>query len=229
MFVICIEDVRYLDKIKRFPDISKRQKIEDKFLEREEFLILTKEMNVESWRLLTLFLGLSGMRIGEAIALTDDDVDFKNNTIYITKTYDYVNEETTSPKTYTSTREIHMQPELKEVARHLQNYMMRQRLMYGYEKQNLFLQNEKGHHIQYWSYNKYIKENALRILKRPKVTPHILRHTHTCLLAERGIPLETITRRLGHSDSTITKRVYLHVTKKMKEQDNLMLDQASIL
>ena len=40
------------------------------------------------------------------------------------------------------------------------------------------------------------------------------------LMAEQGVPLDVISRRLGHSDSRITMNIYFHVTKKMREKDN---------
>lgn len=40
------------------------------------------------------------------------------------------------------------------------------------------------------------------------VTPHVLRHTAATLMAEAGRPMEEIAAVLGHSDSTITERVY---------------------
>lgn len=40
------------------------------------------------------------------------------------------------------------------------------------------------------------------------VSPHVLRHTAACWMAEDGIPMEEIARVLGHSDSRITAQVY---------------------
>jgi integrase len=61
------------------------------------------------------------------------------------------------------------------------------------------------------------------------ITPHILRHTHTSLLAEEGIPLDTISRRLGHTDSALTLQIYTHITEKRKAKDNAMLSAVKIL
>lgn len=61
------------------------------------------------------------------------------------------------------------------------------------------------------------------------LTPHCLRHTHVALLAENGMPLDMISRRLGHQDSRITREVYFHVTEKLKEKENKMLQKVSIL
>ena len=49
------------------------------------------------------------------------------------------------------------------------------------------------------------------------------------MLAEAGVPLETISRRLGHSDSKITREVYMHVTEGMKRQDRERLEKVRIL
>ena len=49
------------------------------------------------------------------------------------------------------------------------------------------------------------------------------------MLSENGVPLETITRRLGHEDSEITRLVYLHVTKKMKQNDNERIAAVKIM
>ena len=48
-------------------------------------------------------------------------------------------------------------------------------------------------------------------------------------VAEAGVPLETISRRLGHSDGHTTRDVYFHVTKRMEEHDRRLLDTVQIL
>jgi integrase len=40
------------------------------------------------------------------------------------------------------------------------------------------------------------------------VTPHVLRHTAACRLAESGAPMSEIAQILGHSDSRTTERIY---------------------
>ncbi|WP_430521889.1 tyrosine-type recombinase/integrase [Limosilactobacillus vaginalis] len=55
------------------------------------------------------------------------------------------------------------------------------------------------------------------------LSSHTFRHTHVSKLAEMGVPLYIIQKRLGHSDSEITSRVYLHVTKKAQEKYNSII------
>lgn len=223
-----INDISYLDKIQPLPDVTYRQKIENKYLEADEFICLVNEMDMLHWKLLSKFLGLSGLRIGEAIALNKSDIDFNNRLIHVTKTYDPNNLVESSPKTPSSHRDIYMQDELYEVSKEINSFMLRQCLANGY-KSCLFLQSKDGNHIRYYAYNKYVRENALRVLKREKTTPHIFRHTHTCMLAENGVQLETITRRLGHEDSRITKEVYSHVTKRIRQNDYDQISQIRIM
>ena len=47
-------------------------------------------------------MALSGLRVGELIALDRIDVDFKNKVIHVTKNYDYINQIVTSPKSFCS-------------------------------------------------------------------------------------------------------------------------------
>lgn len=223
-----IENISYLDKIERFSDISHKEKIQDKYLEFSELKTLITGMTEERWILLTEFLALSGLRFGEAAALLKEDVDIKNNFIHVTKTFDSINLVTTSPKTLCSNRDVYIQPELSAICRSIRAYMLRQSLRYGYEPTELFLADITGKHIPYYTYNKYLRENSLRLVGRA-ITPHALRHTHASLLLENGINIETISRRLGHEDSKITKEIYLHITERLKEKDNEQISKVNLM
>jgi integrase len=51
---------------------------------------------------------------------------------------------------------------------------------------------------------------ALRRRKLPSVTLHSLRHAHASALIDSGMDVLTISRRLGHSNPSITLNVYAH-------------------
>ena len=101
-----IEDIRWLDKLEKEKDVAKQEKLEEKFLESEELKLLLDNMSVPKWRMLAELTALSGLRIGEAIALSDTDVDLNNREIHITKTRDAVNKATNYPNTEKSYRVI---------------------------------------------------------------------------------------------------------------------------
>lgn len=223
-----LSDITFLDKIEPFKDIPHKVKIQDKYLENDELKILLDGMDDTVWRLLTELLVLSGLRFGEAAALKKCDVDFEYHVIRITKTFDSVNELVTAPKSTCSIRDVYMQEELNTVCKELNTEMLKRRLMNGIKNSPLFLFDAQGGHIHYYAYNKYLKENSLRLIGR-KITPHALRHTHASLLLENGVSIDTISRRLGHENSKVTKEIYLHVTEKLKEKDNEKIAHINIL
>lgn len=223
-----ITDISFLDKIEPFKDTTHREKIQDKYLESDEVTQLLDSMKTDMWRLLTEFLVLSGLRIGEALALTKKDIDFKASQIHVTKTYDTENKIVTPPKTMCSTRDVYMQEGLVSVCRQIKSLMLRQRLMNGYEDNELFFRWTDGGYLHYDAYRKYLRESAAKALGR-KITPHTLRHTHASLLLENGISVDTISRRLGHENSKVTREIYLHVTKKLKERDDQQISKIKIM
>ena len=223
-----LSDIRYLDKITTLKNTDKIAKLQNKFLESDELALLLKGMKNENWRDLTHFLALSGLRCGEAIALDISDIDFKNKIISVNKTYDTIHHIVTDPKTLDSNREVYMQPELEELCNEIYRKNLRKKVNTG-SKSKLFFCDIDGNYYEYPAYNKYLKENAKAILNRDNVTTHVLRHTHTSLMAEKGVPLDVISRRLGHKNSAVTRNIYFHVTKVQKELDNQAVAKVTLL
>ena len=42
------------------------------------------------------------------------------------------------------------------------------------------------------------------------VTCHGLRHTYCSILLSQGVPIQTVSKYMGHSDSSVTLKVYSH-------------------
>ena len=92
----------------------------------------------------------------------------------------------------------------------------------------LFIPNvHTGGYLSYQTYLCHIKGASCTTLHK-EITPHKLRHTHASLLAETMTP-EQISRRLGHHDDEITKKIYIHVTQRMKDKDNADVDSISFI
>lgn len=217
-----VRDVSWLVKLKPVKDEKKVQKLSEKYLESEELKILLDNIKVERWENLTLFLTLTGMRLGEAFALDYTDIDLKERQIRVTKNYDPNNDLITTTKNVSSTRDVFIQDELLPLCRKLKSAAATERLIKGNGK----VFSPSGN--SYRAYEKYFAENTTSLFGR-KLTPHALRHTHVALLAEQGIPLETISRRLGHSNSKVTREVYFHVTKQLKKREDSMLRNIALL
>lgn len=205
-------------KLSAFPDKSEREKISDKYLEKGELKKLLDGMKAEHWKNLTRLLALSGLRIGEALALEYDDIDLSQRLIHVTKTFDRTTGTITSPKTADSVRDVFMQNELLKLCRKLITSAKKKALEHGYQSTILFCDHD-GSRYSYDVYEKYLRENSEKILGR-KITSHVMRHTMTSLFAEAGVPLDVIARRLGHHDSRLTRDIYLHCTQAQREKDN---------
>ena len=223
-----VQNRNLIDKLQYFKETkTKREKIEDKYLEPEEIAKLLDYMTDRKrwqWFYLTKFLILSGLRIGEAIALTSDDV---GTHIHVDKTYDAVNNEITPPKTITSNRDVYVQKELELLIKQYRLYQKESDFEAGV-RSNLFFHNKNGGYISYYAYEKYLRETSKKTLER-KITVHALRHTHASLLLAEGVDIENISQRLGHENSRITKEIYLHVVEKLKSKYNQQLKDVKIL
>lgn len=200
-----LSNVDWIDRLTYYPD-RKKDRIVEKYLEKDELTAVIGAMNVQKWKLLTEFLILTGMRIGEALALTPKDVDSSTRLITIDKTYVMELRKVTEPKTYNSYREIYIQDELTDVITEI-------------NPGTRYFFEEKGKPYHYDAYRKYLAETTDKTIGR-RLTPHALRHTACSLWAAEGIQWETIARRLGHgADAKVTKEVYFHVTQKLKEKE----------
>ena len=212
-----VSDISFLDKIERFSDVPHKTKIADKYLESDELRLVLIKMEHPFWPMLVEFMALSGLRCGEAIALEKSDIDLKENVIHVSKTYDSINKIVSSAKTDNSIDDVVIQPQLKDCIRRINAFMTRQSLRNGY-KTNLFMSDKNGKPVHYDAFNKYFRENCEAIIGK-RLTTHSLRHTHASLLFEQGFTLDEVSRRLRHGDSKITRDVYIHVTKKLREKD----------
>lgn len=219
-----IKDISFIDKLDKYKDDTRKKKRENKYLESHELKILLKNMRNERYMIFTKFLVLTGMRIGEALALDISDLDMKERIIHVTKTYDTNNFVVSSAKTDSSTRDVYMQDELYALCKEIRMQALEKKLQTGF---NALFQN-KGKRYTIGNYTEHLKRDSKEFINH-EITPHALRHTCVALMAEQKIPLEVISRRLGHHDSKVTREIYFHVTESLKRKDNEQLKSVKIL
>lgn len=175
-----VDNISYLDRLqkKRVPPV--RVIDAEKYLEHDEIDALLACMTIEKWRLLTEFLILSGLRIGEAIALNDKDVDTEHRYIHVTKTYSMQIHEISTTKTEMSERDVYMQDELLKCSMEIKKYMKEEQMKYAY-RTVLFISDDDGNFFHYDAFRQYFGDCCERTIHR-RLTPHALRHTHraTC-------------------------------------------------
>ncbi|MGX7375266.1 tyrosine-type recombinase/integrase [Enterococcus asini] len=207
-------------------DDAAREKIENKYLEKDEAEKLIKELyrrpsTYHAGRLAE-FMYLTGCRIGEAVILNPQDFDNDYTTVAITGTIDYGNgfrqAKKGPPKTPTSNRVIDLTNRCTElVKRTIDETKLASLTTNDYLEGEYLFVSKNGTPMPYNSFNLALARAGKRVgLEHKTLTSHIFRHTHVSLLAENGIQLAAIMERVGHDDSEITTKIYTHVTKKMR-------------
>ena len=146
-------------------------------------------------------LFFSGIRIGEARALTKDDIDFTTNTITISKTFNLTSGIST-PKTKNSYRKVVI-PE--RVCGYIKEMFDGFYVLPEYPFQFRMPRTVAVH------LKSYCTEAGVTV-----ITPHGFRHSHASMLIRRQVPINAIASRLGDTVAEVL-RTYSHC---YKEQDS---------
>lgn len=185
--------------------VPKHTAADKRYLTEGELKKIDKADLIPQDRALINVLRYTGMRIGEATALTVGDVDFKSGFITVNKTN--ASGHIFPPKTKAGERRIPM-PKVLQTA--LKNYVEE----YIEERDDdLLFATSKGRtwsHAEIWRRFEAIKKAVFGDDAPPDFTPHIFRHTYTHDLVAAGIPPLTAQVLLGHSSYAITLKVYAH-------------------
>ncbi|WP_318616759.1 site-specific integrase [Sporosarcina sp. YIM B06819] len=187
----------------------------------KEFLsCLEQESNYKAYAFFRL-LSYSGIRKGEALALTWDDLDFKTNQIRISKAISRGKNNQLYlklPKTRRS-RIIKMDGRTMDILKVWKKKQKQDYLILGFntsQPKQLVFSNELNEYIQPTKTRKWIL-HVQEKYKLDKITTHGLRHTHCTLSIESGANLKEVQDRLGHNDIKTTMNIYAHVTEEAQE------------
>jgi integrase/recombinase XerD len=186
------KDVRYLPVVKKI-----------RYLDNAEIENLLKACDYLVKPVIQTFL-YTGMRLGEVLNLSWDDVDFKYNVIRVRPNENW------SPKNRRE-RVIPMHPNLVKI-------------LSGLKKQSgpVFL-TMSGNRLDHTTLQEKFRAARRRAKLKEKATIHTLRHTFASHLAQNGVDLYRISKLLGHS-SVKTTEIYAHLTKSNLEESLGSLD-----
>ena len=201
------------EEFKKFIEIAKRQAIEKQ----------KKEKNMYEWNFYVFFniAYYTGLRKGEIHALrwNDIDNDYLSVKHSITQKLKGKTDVETPPKNKSSIRTLQIPLPLVKI---LKEHKKGQMQLPNFSEDNRVLGDSKclrDTTIQKRNmlYSSLAKVKTIRI--------HDFRHSHASLLANMGINIQEIARRLGHSNVEMTWNTYAHLYPKEEEKAIAILNE----
>lgn len=180
----------------------------------------------------------TGLRKGEALALTWGDVDFKKNIIKVNKSVSFVGgmPQLKTPKTDAGYREVPLLKDLKAALKKPK----------GAKAEDPIFAKESGGYLAQKTYERrwkhYCKDTGLVSVAceerkdkngrnytykkyTPTLTAHQLRHGYATILFEAGVDEYTAQRLLGHADIATTRAIYTHLREKQRGRSITKLEE----
>lgn len=163
----------------------------------DEDLQIIKDSVHLPFGLFPFFLMYTGCRPGEALAVTDKDIDRIKKSIRINKSVFFMNNKAQikTPKTEKGNRSVVLLDRLMEQIPKFKGYL------FGGEKPL-----DGNEYTVLWK--AYKQDTGITL------TPYQLRHAYATTLFEAGIDEMDAQRLMGHSNIAITKNIYTHIRQE---------------
>lgn len=156
----------------------------------------------------------TGLRCGEALALTYGDIDQNAGVIHVTKSVYYSdnNPRLKSPKSSAGVRDVPILDPLKP-------YLPKSK------DRSLYLFSEDGGvtPLREHKFQQLWREYSERI--GITCTPHQLRHSYATMLFECGVDVKDAQDLLGHSTAAMTQDVYTHIRNARRKQTAQLINE----
>lgn len=171
------------------------------------------EEDESMYKLIFEILFWTGGRCGELLGIFLKDLDFRNNTININKTFYRRNKQDflTSPKTESSNRKVTVP-----------DFLMREIKSYTdslYEIRD----NDRIFQITDRAIQKKLKSKS-EMLGLTPIRIHDMRHSHIAFLIEKNVQPLVIAQRVGHDSVNTTMNIYGHLYPNKQKQIADMLN-----
>lgn len=198
------------------------KKIEAKAMTVEEmdrFLDLINQEDIR-WKAAFLVLLGTGLRIGELLALTWEDIDFEECMISVNKGLSRTKEGLVveATKTVKSNRVV---PVPKATMKALEELKESRKIVSIDKKidgKSLVFQTKNGTHIIPRNFQRKFYSLRKKAGVSDEISVHGLRHTFATRLLEVGEDMRVIMELLGHAEISTTANIYSHVQANTKRK-----------
>ena len=187
----------------------------------EKSLIFKAELE-DNERLFLLIMLYAGLRRGEALALTINDIDRDKNIICVHQNLIFDKnkpEIKPSPKSDAGNRNV---PIVLALQNFLYPYIDKMNGNYIFTMKNGELITKSSFRKMWDRIIKKLNAAAGGTSKKTiiadDITPHIFRHTYATMLYYAGVDLKTAQQLLGHSSSQITLDIYTHLDNSKTDE-----------
>lgn len=178
----------------------------------------------------------AGLRRGELLALTWQDINLNDGTISVSKAVEYIDSKPNlkSTKTSSGIRTVKMPSILTDFLRRQREQSNTIRIISardGSIPKRTVWSNYWKRYMQHlnlvYGYDGDAGDVPTRELemKIETFTPHQLRHTYATLLYQAGVDPLTARDQMGHTDIKTTLGIYTHLDKKYKRDSMSRLDE----
>ena len=185
-------------------------------IQAKQLLVLLQKAPGMYRRAVTLLL-LTGLRRGELLGLEWKDIHWKNKTLNVERTSQYLSGRgvfTDATKNKTSKRPISISDQAIALLQEQLLWQQRQRYKAGsnWISSDRIITSENGaamrpDRLTHW-FSRFIKGTDL-----PPIHLHSLRHTYATLCIANGIPITAVAAQLGHANVATTTTIYAHAIK----------------
>lgn len=156
----------------------------------------------------------TGARLGEIMAMRWQDIDFRQRMVTISRSLSSTKRAGLTYKRPKNdkVRAVCVSAELLAILQSHHAVQSAEKIAMGsaYHDEDLIFAKPDGTPISSWlfssAFRNFMKRSGVR-----RIRFHDLRDTHASLLAKAGVPIEVISKRLGHSSISITYDRYITV------------------